>query len=176
MNFIKDMLFKYWNIFELIVALLGFASLAIEELSSKYKILFIVAGVTFAFIIKLIIQSYDYYQNYNRPLKVKGSIKGEAAYKGFILIKIEPIDYIRQYNLLTLYCKGTSILQPICILEIIQCEKGEDIIAIQKIPSPEYLNITNYLNEESRSNSLYVKPFLSTNEIDRIKQNSQHNE
>lgn len=169
MKFIKDILFNYWDKFDLIISGLGFISFAFENLTTEYKILFVATGLTLAFIIKLIRQSYDYFQNYIRPLKVKGSVKGEAAYLGLTLIKIEPADYLRQFNLLTLYCKGTDIFQPICVLEIIRFELNEDIIAVQIIPSPDDLKISKYLNEESRMNSLYVKPILSNNEIDLIK-------
>jgi hypothetical protein len=169
MRFIKDIFFKYWDKFDLIISGLGFVSFAFDNLTTKYKILFVAIGLTLAFIIKLIRQSYDYFQNYLRPLKVKGSVKGEAAYTGLTLIKIEPTDYLRQFNLLTLYCKGTDIFQPICILEIIRCELNEDIIAVQIIPSADDLKISKYLNEESRMNSLYVRPIISNNEIEQIK-------
>ena len=169
MRFIKDIFFKYWDKFDIIISILGFISFAFDTLTIEYKLLFVATGFTIAFIIKLIRQSYDYFQNYLRPLKVKGSVKGEAAYAGMTLIKIEQTEYLRNSNLLTLYCKGTDIYQPICILEIIRCELNEDIVAVQIIPSPKELNIIKYLNEESRMNSLYVKPILSNNEIDQIK-------
>lgn len=169
MRFLKDIVFKYWGKFDLIISGLGFISFAFNDLATKYKLTFVGFGLVMGFIVKLIKQSYDYYQNFLRPLKVKGSVKGEAAYTGLTLIKIEPTEYLRLNNLLTLYCKGTDIFQPICILEIIRCELNEDIIAIQIIPSTDDLKINKYLNEESRMNSLYVRPIISNTEIEQIK-------
>lgn len=169
MKFTRDILFNYWGKFDLIISALGFISFAFDDLKAEYKILFVIIGIVIGFIIKLIRQSYDYFENYLRPLKVKGSVKGEAAYSNLTLIKIEPVDYLRPNNLLTLYCKGTDIFQPICILEIIRCEINEDIVAVQIIPSIDDLKINKYLNEESRMNSLYVKPLLNNNEIEQLK-------
>ena len=169
MRFIRDILFKYWGKFDLIISALGFVSFAFDDLSTKVKLTFVGFGFVMGFIVKLIKQSYDYYQNFLRPLKVKGSVQGEVAYLGLTLIKIEPTEYLRQNNLLTLYCRGTDIFQPICILEIIRCELNEDIIAVQIVPSKDELNINRYLNEESRMNSLYVRPLISNSEIEQIK-------
>lgn len=169
MRFLRDILFKYWGKFDLIISGLGFISFAFDDLGTKNKLIFVGLGLLIGFIVKLIKQSYDYYQNFLRPLKVKGAVKGEAAYAGLTLIKIEPTEYLRLNNLLTLYCKGTDIFQPICILEIIRCELNEDIIAVQIVPTTDDLKINKYLNEESRMNSLYVRPIISNTEVVQMK-------
>lgn len=169
MKFIKDTLFKYWTKFDLVISGLGFISYAFDNLTPKYKLLFVFIGLTLGVFIKLIRQSYTYYQNYLRPIKVKGSARGEAAYQGLILIRIEPTEYLRQNILLTLYCKGTEVFQPICVLEVIRCEQDEDIIAVQLSPGTNELDISKYLNEESRLNSLFVRPLISNSEIEQFR-------
>lgn len=168
-KFIKDIFFSYWEKFDLVISALGFISLAVDGWSSRRKIAFVILGLLLAFIIKLLRQSYNYFTNYSRPLKVIGSVKGEAAFSGLTLIRIESSTYLKANCLLTLYCKGTSVYQPICILEVIQYQQDEEAVAIQIIPPPEELKIDKYLNEESRLSSLYVKPLIINSEITQIK-------
>lgn len=169
MKFAKEILFEHWGKVDLILALLGFISLAFtEHLNWKYRVLFIVTGITLALFIKLIRQSYFYYQGMNRPLKVKGSTQGEGIYTGKVIIRIENNGQLRDNTLLTLSCKGSNANQTICILQVVKCTHNEDLLAIQLIPNSDNYDIKKYLNEESRLNSLFALPIINKSEMDNM--------
>ncbi len=169
MRFIKEILFEHWGKVDLILALLGFTSLAFShQLNWKYKLLFVVAGLTFAILVKIIRQCHFYYQGMNRPLKVKGSTQGEGIYSKKTLIRIENNEQLRDNTLMTLSCKGSNANQTICVIQVVKSIRGEDLLAIQLTPEPEKYDISKYFNEESRLNSLFAIPIINKLELDNM--------
>jgi hypothetical protein len=165
-EYIIKILFQDWKALEGIGSILVscIAFLPSSELPTS-KITVLIFGFGLIFILKIIKQFYKFYMNFHYPIKVLRKVQGDGGNLGYDIIVMENQENINVGLLVTLFCNSSGAEQPVCILEILSCDKGHDITAKQIIPSPDIYSINKYFEEESRRKSLYARTLISQNNI-----------
>jgi len=166
-NFIIAVIFKGWKALDAFISIvLSVIVLFLPpECSLEYKIFFIVIILISAFILKILRQSYTYYLEFLRPIKVIKKVEGDGLYKGVSVIVLENPGYLRDNTLLTLFSKSSGAKQPVCILRVIESIGCDFLITIQLSPTEKEYKIDKYFNEDSRLKSLYALPLINYNEL-----------
>lgn len=166
LEYIIKILFEDWKAFEGIagIAVSGTAFL-IPDISVISKFTVLLIGFLVIFILKLLKQFFKFFMNFHHPIKVVRKVQGDGLNLGMDLIVLEYQENLNVGLLMTLFCNSSGAEQPVCILEVISCESGEDITAKQIIPSPDIYPIDKYFEEESRRKSLYARTLINHNNI-----------
>ncbi len=150
-----------------IFAIIGFTAPLVTSLNWKYNAVFVFAGLSLSAIAYLLVELYEI--NHKKYLKVKGRVPGYGLYEGANIIRIQSNPKIPKDSLLTLMTKGSGIANPICILKIIESVKGEEIQAIQVLPTAGDLDLSTYFIDSNKLNNLYVTVIIKETELEIIK-------
>lgn len=166
LEYIIKILFKDWKAFEGISGILVSATaFLIPDIKSPDKIEILIIGATVIFFVKVVKQFYKYFMNFYHPIKVVRKVQGDGGYSGIEIIVLHNQENVDIGMLLTLFCNSSGAEQPVCILEVLSCENGKEIIAKQVIPMTDKYSIDKYFEEDSRKKSLYAKTIVNSNII-----------
>ncbi len=122
----------------------------------KFFITFII--ILIAVINQLLIKLID--SNNYKLLKIKGIYVGSGGLEGKDIIKIEYNQYIQSNTILTLHSNGTGILNPICLLVVIEVIHNKYIQAIVVENDENKIDIKDICSDNNKIENLYASVII----------------
>jgi len=154
---------------------LGLAALGVflilAPLPSGYALLkVLVACILFliAIIVILTVRSYQFFQNFKRPIKLIRIVQGYDILGGRNIFVLENPGWIRENTLATLYSTSSGTVQPVGFIKITRCVPKEDLQAVTYPPGAPDPNLTFLGARDFRETAIFASPVIHTREFEDI--------